>query len=91
VKVTEEQISGLLQSATSDEVYFKPLATSPEALSRINGALFLRNAFATVTNARVQFDKIRHSVAICSWLLENDPSQLAEVAHLIEERLKRAA
>lgn len=87
--VVEERIRELFQSAMSSEEYFKPFAAGAVAqgINQINGALFLQRTFATVTEARVQFDKVQHAAAICTWLLENEPSCLTEVAELIKERL----
>jgi hypothetical protein len=86
--VTEAKVEEMIRVAMGCDTYFKRLP--PEAahgLTTLDAAQLLGDVFATLTETRVQFDKVQHSVALCDWVLENDPEQLREVANLIEERM----
>jgi hypothetical protein len=87
--VAEAKVEEMIQVAVGNDAYFKRLPPeTPHDLKSIDGAELLRDVFAALTKTRVQFDKVQHSVALCDWVLENEPEQLREVANLIEERMK---
>jgi hypothetical protein len=87
--VTEAKVEEMIQVAVGDDTYFKRLpAGAAHDFNNIDGAQLLDDVFARLTGCRVEFEKVQHSVALCAWILENEPEQLREVANLIEERMR---
>ena len=51
----------------------------------IDGARILREIFAELSGNRASFEKMRHSVAITDWILENRPEHFRELADWISD------
>lgn len=86
--ISEEEISEWIESKRNDSKYNRSVEPpkSEEEKSwdiTINGALLLHDLFADLSDARVQYDKVIHSVAITQWLIEHDPDALNEVVKLL--------
>lgn len=52
-------------------------------LQKVDGAKFLKALFKDVTGSKVQFDKIKHSVALTDWIIENSVDDLKELQDLL--------
>ena len=57
-------------------------------LQKVDGAKFLKALFKDVTGSKVQFDKIKHSVGLTDWIIENSPEDLKELQDLLKAILK---
>lgn len=53
----------------------------------IDGASLLYDLFAELSEARVRYDKIVHSVSLTEWLIENEPTSLQELVSLLTKVL----
>ena len=49
----------------------------------------LEDLFSDLSNARVVYDKVTHSVALTRWLCDNACEDLEELAGLMVERLEQ--
>ena len=45
-------------------------------LTRVHGAEFLRDLFSDVTESKLSYDKVIHSVKLTEWLLRHNPDHL---------------
>lgn len=54
----------------------------------VNGAKFLSELFVSLTQARVEFDKIEHSVALADWVIENSFDDMEEYQKTLSDFLK---
>lgn len=57
-------------------------------LINVDGAKLLSDLFIQVTNTLLEFDKIKHSVALCEWIIENSFGELDEIQTILREKLK---
>jgi len=55
----------------------------------INAAKLLDALFADLSEARVEFKKITHSIMLTEWLLENNPEHFAELANFLKDILNK--
>src|SRR5262249_24956446 len=82
-------VETLLLTKLRDKSSFKNIEsemdTDPE--SWVDAASLLHAVFAELTNKRVRFDKVKHSVALTVWLLAHEPERLREVADLLTAAL----
>ncbi len=84
--VREEEVAALIDTMRLDQKYSRPLTveiTERSGLSRINAALVLKDIFAHLSESRVSFEKIKHSVLLTEWLIDNSPDDLKEVNDLV--------
>jgi len=51
--------------------------------THVDGARILKEIFSELSENRVTYDKVRHSVALTNWLIENQPNELDEVADFL--------
>lgn len=54
----------------------------------VDGAKLLSDLFIQITNTLLEFDKIKHSVALCEWIIENSFGELEEIQTILKEKLK---
>lgn len=52
-------------------------------VNNVDAAKLLNDMFSALTNSRVQFDKITHSVALTEWIIENSIEDLKEIQDLL--------
>jgi len=86
--ITEDEVERLIEQKRIDVQYFRPLEVSFQAIrddwSRsIHGARVLEDIFSELSETRVAFDKITHSVALTDWLISHSPESFAEVVELV--------
>lgn len=53
----------------------------------MNGAHVLEEIFNEFSETRESYTKVVHGIALTDWLIGNHPSDLSEVAELLEEAL----
>jgi hypothetical protein len=75
--VSEAQVQGSLEEAVKDPKYFEPLQPD-RGVMWIRADVVLKRVFREV--ADLDFRKTVHSIELTSWLIENDPVKLGDVA-----------
>jgi hypothetical protein len=61
----------------------KPVSEGAEWISVVNAPELLYDLFNAVSDAKVEFQKTRHSVALTEWLLANKPDTLDELLDFV--------
>ena len=88
--VAGSEVQNLLDEMRADETFYCDERIPTEAdlwIREIDGARVLKSIFATLSDSRVSYDKVRHSVALTRWLVENAPSELEGIAVLLSQIL----
>ena len=80
--VRAKEVQRLLDEKRVDlEYYCRGTGAIPvDWVSHIDAARVLRDVFSYLSENRVSYDKIKHSVAITEWLIENRPEHFREPA-----------
>jgi hypothetical protein len=91
-EVTNSEVEEWIQRSRWDEKYFaqrveEAVRTEQMWLNEVDGARFLKDMFADLSETRVPYDKVVHGVRLTQWLCDNAPEQLEELAQLITGRL----
>ena len=88
--VTEEGVQQLIEAKRGEESDYCS-ARLPEEPDRwivdIDAAGMLKDIFNELSETRVAFNKVEHSVALTDWILEHSPEVLREIADLLESAL----
>jgi hypothetical protein len=89
--VSPEEVDKLVEQERSEPNLYRPLAmaNADDWVLRINGSKLLEIIFTKLSETRVRFNKVEHSVAITEWLLAHTPETLLEIATLIADALAR--
>jgi predicted ATPase len=88
--LTEAEVLAWLDLHRWNATFFDPLPaerTDVVWLRNVRGDRLLGDLFAQLSEQRVQYDKVRHGVALTDWLLEHAPGELREVGELIARAL----
>ena len=87
--VTPEEVEQSIERKRSDPKLFCKGDDPGGAdwVNRIDGAKMLEGIFSALSESRVVFRKVEHSVAITEWLLSHEPRNLQEIADLLAETL----
>ncbi|NOS94049.1 MAG: ATP-binding protein [Cyclobacteriaceae bacterium] len=64
--------------------------SEPEWQVNVDGAKLLSDLFTAMTSSRLSFDKIKHSVALCDWLIENSLESFDEIKELLSAQLDQS-
>ena len=90
VAVKEAEVEALIQEMEQQAVHACPpaadLASTGWRISA-NATKVLERIFNQLSESRVAFDKVNHTVLLTEWLIENAPDDLKEVSDLIESCL----
>jgi predicted ATPase len=91
--ITQEEVTRLIDAKRADLRYFCPGARAlpGDWLAEIDGARVLKEIFEELSETRVAYDKVRHSVALTRWLIDHEPAQLQEISDLLAAVLPFAA
>jgi predicted ATPase len=91
--VREDEVTRLLEAKRGERRYYCQAVQQIPAdwIIHIDGARVLSEIFAELSENRVSYEKMRHSVAITEWILENNPMQFQELANWIGGLLPAAA
>jgi hypothetical protein len=82
--VPAETIRNWINAHRDDRVYLdKPLSEGVDWENVVNAPELLYNLFNAVTDAKVEYQKTRHSVALTEWLLANKPETLDELLDFV--------
>ncbi len=57
-------------------------------LMNVDGASFLDSLFSSISQNRLTFDKIKHSVSLCEWIIENSFEDLKDIENTLSAFLK---
>lgn len=58
-------------------------------LNNVDGAEFLKALFSSITNNTLTFDKIKHSVLLCEWIIKNSFHDLKDIEETLSNFLKK--
>jgi hypothetical protein len=72
----------LIQASLADARYYPPGGTI-NSLDTVNGAKLLTDLFNELSETRVLYDKIKHSVELVKYILSNGPEELREIVDLL--------
>jgi hypothetical protein len=53
----------------------------------VHGAEILKDMFSEISEQRVQYEKVEYGLALTTWIVENAPEELTEVAQLLTQVL----
>jgi hypothetical protein len=84
-EVSSQEVEKLMAQKLADPTYHRPLTvgTLEQRLKTVNGAKLLHDIFGELSEARVTYDKMRHSIALTDWILEHEPGKLHELSDLV--------
>lgn len=86
--LTESEVRQWLEDKGRDEKYGRaPASDSVSWEEYVHGANVLGDLFGELSERRVNYDKVIHSVALTKWLINNDPEELRELADLVTTAL----
>jgi ABC-type molybdenum transport system ATPase subunit/photorepair protein PhrA len=87
--LTAEEVAEEFNARLADVTYYceKQLPNVEQRAIEVNGARILKDVFAKLSDARVTFDKLRHSVALTDWIIKNDSEKLREIKELLIQLL----
>lgn len=88
--VTEQEVRQLIKVMQQDQRYFCRGEIPRDAqrrLEEIDAAAVLNDIFSGLSETRVVFNKVEHSVALTEWILEHCPEDLREIVDLLENAL----
>lgn len=83
--IIEQEVSHLIEmKSRAPRLYCQGAREIPANwLVEIDGATVLKEIFAELSENRVQYDKVRHSVGITQWIISNAPQDLREISELL--------
>lgn len=81
-----EQVQRWLADHASDDKYFRKAKTR-DFLQDVDAPKLLGDLFSEFSDTRLEYNKVEHSLALTEWLIENDPSQLQELADILKSKL----
>jgi hypothetical protein len=88
--IAESQVSELIEKMRSAGSYYCGLEAprdSTQWIREVDGARVLKEVFAALSQTRVSYDKVKHSVALTKWIVDNAPSELDGIAALLNQIL----
>ncbi len=88
--ITSKEIADWLNTKGRDPKYGQPrqgIAADPW-VNYVDAAKILKDLFNDLSEARVDYKKVVHSVTLTDWILHNKPDQLKEVADVVAGSLK---
>jgi len=91
--VTPAEVEHWLECNRSDKKYYDLNSSESEArgdgwMQNVHGAKILADIFKDFSECRVEYDKVKYGMTLTEWILEHIPDDLAEVANVIDSRLK---
>ncbi len=84
--VTEDEIRAVIEDKRSNRTYFCRRGAdgnSPEWTFRIDAARVLKDIFSELSETRVTYRKVKHSVALTEWLIDHAPEELSEARDIL--------
>jgi predicted ATPase len=91
VLLSENEVRKWLEEKGHNQKYGRvPVDATVSWEEYVHGANVLIDLFSALSNSRVNYDKVNHSVAITKWLIKNNLEELRELADLVERALDGA-
>ncbi|NMO18715.1 AAA family ATPase [Pyxidicoccus fallax] len=84
--IAEERIQVWLDAHSQRDKYYLRAKTR-DFLLDVDAPKLLSDLFSELSEARLEYNKVEHSVAITEWLLEHKREALQEIADLLKTRL----
>jgi len=81
-------VDAWISSKRIEPSYYAPLASQAPWIKYVRGDKLLKDLFTHFSEARVEFRKPEHSVALTEWLIENDPEALQDICAILAKILK---
>jgi hypothetical protein len=86
--LSEHEVNDWIESKRSDTKYKslvgRGVDTSEDSwVVTIDGASLLSDLFAALSETRVRYDKVEHSVALTEWLIEHEHETLQEIVEFL--------
>jgi hypothetical protein len=81
-QVQAEEVQRLIETKRAETEYYcgRPQVIPADWLSHIDAATVLKEIFADLSENRVPYDKMTHSVALTEWLLEHQPEDFGDLS-----------
>lgn len=91
-RVTAEEVNRILDAKRGGTGYYcRGTEQIPvDWIVHIDGATVLSEIFSELSENRVSYEKMRHSVAITEWILKNDPHYFRDLSNWMLELLPEA-
>lgn len=83
--VTQEEVRDLIEAKRIELRYFclGEREVPADWVREIDGATVLEDIFGELSQNRVSYDKVRHSVALTKWLIAHSPQEFQEILDLL--------
>jgi len=89
VMVTENLVSEWIEEHRKEAKYIASDKADDQNWQKyIHGGYLLKQLFQDLSEKRCEFDKVRDSIGLTVWLLENEPSALQEIIDLLDQILE---
>jgi len=88
--IPTEEIDILITARLADARYYRQRIV-PEEEQRIrlaDAAGILRDIFSELSETRCTFDKVRHSLVLTKWIIENSPAEFEELSEFLDQVLE---
>jgi len=89
--ISESQIIDWLEKNKWDKKYIDQKLTKEKKdeiwLEQVDGAKILASLFSDLTQQLLTFDKIKHSVSLCNWVIENSFEDLKDIQLILSSTL----
>ena len=91
IKVAREQLIEWMEKNKWNKKYieakYSKEGTSEIWQVEVHGANLLTDVFKELTEGKLEFSKIKHSVALCDWIIENSIEDLEEIQSILRRKL----
>ena len=71
-----------------NQTYVTKGKNADDWITYVDGAKFLDVLFTNISESKLTFDKIKHSVSICEWIIKNAFDDLEEIKETLKGFLK---
>ena len=92
--ITPKEVQVLLQAKLMDGNYFcraEKINSPEDRIKRVDAARVLEEIFLELSESRVEYQKVSHGVSLTEWLIAHAPSDLSEVAEMLDKTLNPSA
>lgn len=90
-RVVAEQVASWMESHSNRSKYFGEEKVvpygEPDWWVKIRGSLILNDIFSELTNARHEYDKVRHGLMLTRYLIEHPSARIRELAAILSNLL----
>jgi predicted ATPase len=86
-----DEVRDALESKLNDPAYSCPrdqAKPSSDRIKQVDGARVLKELFGVFSGQRVEYQKIKHGIALTDYLIRNAPQELEEIVQLLTDVLK---